>query len=790
MKKSQSLKGRKFNIIIPKSSQNISEKYESKNSSEIIIKTLAQLPNLHLPIKKVPHAHITYKKQKNPKINTITLEKLKLVVLNLKMRKKEKNKKEKSKNKKYVTSSSPVKNKISNKNNNKLFKKNKKNNNKDNDLLISNNNDFNINCNPEKNAKLNKTSEININRSNSLEADIYPNFDALQFRNKDKNKKWYNNIEFLTEKYNELILTTENLEKNIMSKYLDGTDNIISEIEEPQFLKEDIDIKTMNINASLRKHLSIRETTLDSSYHNSNNNTDKMKAKANGFILKIKNYRKMFRKYRTNFMIKSRKENMNKNKVRFHNDYNEQNQYLNNRKKNKRKKKLPIFSKSLSKIKHSHNDYSEKTINQNNINISNNENLNIRNISFDKESKDSFFSLNEIKKKYRSSSSYCKYEKNQIFNVGMENRNPSLAIIKETNDNINIENKDNYKNRKQSAKITYDINKSKIKNKVRDNSPKGKNIHSSEKSLQNYRPKYLSIKNKKYLNNKNSYSFYINDEYFKSFKGISKSCISDYDISIDLGIGSYAEVKLGIHKITNKKYAIKIYDKCLINDEEKKYTIKNEIFILQQLNNENDNIMKLYDVINTNRYLYLILEYIDGISLLEFIQRDKKRRIEENICKDIFYQIVKAILYCQKKNICHRDIKLENILIINNNIIKLIDFGFAVKCKRNEYQDFYCGTLYYMPPEIVNKQKYIPFYSDIWSLGVLLYTMLFGNFPFKSKKESELFELINKAKLDFPDDIEVSEEVKNLLFKIIVIKPTKRISLEDILNDPWFKNSS
>jgi serine/threonine protein kinase len=197
--------------------------------------------------------------------------------------------------------------------------------------------------------------------------------------------------------------------------------------------------------------------------------------------------------------------------------------------------------------------------------------------------------------------------------------------------------------------------------------------------------------------------------------------------------------------------------------------------------------MKLYDVINTNKYLYLVLEYINGISLLEFIQRKKKRRIEEDICKNIFHQIVEAILYCQNKNICHRDIKLENILIIKDNIIKLIDFGFAIKCDRDEYQEFFCGTLYYMPPEIVNKQKYIPFYSDIWSLGVLLYAMLFGKFPFKSNKEEKLFELINEAKLIFPSNIEVSDEAKNLLNKIIVIKPSKRISLEDILNDPWLK---
>ena len=119
-----------------------------------------------------------------------------------------------------------------------------------NDILINNINNFNI----------------NINRCNSIENDAYTNhFDneILHFRNKDK--KWYNNTEFLTEKYNELVLNTENLEKNILDKYLDGTDNIISEMEEPQFLKEDIDINSINPNISIRNHVSIRETTtLDS----------------------------------------------------------------------------------------------------------------------------------------------------------------------------------------------------------------------------------------------------------------------------------------------------------------------------------------------------------------------------------------------------------------------------------------------------------------------------------------------------------------------------------------------
>ena len=779
MKKSQSLKVRKFNVIMPKSSNNIPipEKNENKNTSEIIIKTLAELPDLHLPIKKIPHQHnINFNKIQKNKMNQISLEKLRLIILNLKMIKNEKNKKEKEKIKKI----SPTKNSNSFKNNYIIYNNNAKIKNQCNDGGLNNNiNDTNSNYNSENNSKINNVSEININRSNSLENEINPNFEILQFRNKEKEKKWYNNIEYLTEKYNELILTTENLEKNLLNKYLDGTDNIISEIEEPQYLKEDIDINTLNPNVSLRKHLSIRETTLDSTYHNSHKPTDKLKGKEKGLIFRIKNYRKIFRKYRTNFTIKSIKENINENKVKYNHEYSKESHNTKSRKKNehKRKKKLPIFSKSLSKI-NTNQINNEKN---NNINNSNNEYINKRNISFDKEYKDSFFTLNEIKKKrYRNNSSYCKYDKNKLYKINIERRNPSLAIIKETSDYINNEfNDNNY--RKQSAKIVYNINRSKIKNKIRESTPIEKNICSSEKCLNNNKIKNNYGKNKLNVNKK-----IFNDEFFNNVKN-DKSSINDYIISSDLGIGSYAEVKLGIHKTTKKKYAIKIYDKILLDDEEKKNTIKNEIYILRQLNNEN--IMKLYDVINTNKYLYLFLEYIEGISLLEYIQKSKNKRIEENICKKIFYQIVEAILYCQNKNICHRDIKLENILIINENIIKLIDFGFAIKCNKNEFQEFFCGTLYYMPPEIVNKQKYIPFYSDIWSLGVLLYTMLYGIFPFKAKKEEELFELINKANLKFPTNIDISDEVKELLMKIIVIKPNKRISLENILNDPWFKNN-
>ena len=257
--------------------------------------------------------------------------------------------------------------------------------------------------------------------------------------------------------------------------------------------------------------------------------------------------------------------------------------------------------------------------------------------------------------------------------------------------------------------------------------------------------------------------------------------IDEYTILKELGKGSYATVKLAINKNNRNKYAIKIYTKKALLDPQKKNTVNNEIKILRQL--DNINIVKLYEVIDTPTFLYLVMEYIEGISLLDKIKKDTNHFFEEQRALKLFVQIIKAIIYCQNKNICHRDIKLENILIIKDDIIKLIDFGFAVKTDKETYQNLLCGSPSYMAPEIVNKEKYIAQYSDIWSLGVLFYSMLYGRFPFKGKNQEDLFQKINEAKIEFPDDIEVNDKIKILLKKILVVIPTQRPSLQEILND-------
>ena len=125
---------------------------------------------------------------------------------------------------------------------------------------------------------------------------------------------------------------------------------------------------------------------------------------------------------------------------------------------------------------------------------------------------------------------------------------------------------------------------------------------------------------------------------------------------------------------------------------------------------------------------------------------------------------------------------MENILVLKDDTIKIIDFGFAVKCNKEVYQKLFCGTPSYMPPEILKKEKYIACYSDIWSLGVLFYTMLFGIFPFKGKDEDELLKSINETILTFPEYNQIEDKTKELFKRIFVINPNERISMDDMIN--------
>jgi len=493
---------------------------------------------------------------------------------------------------------------------------------------------------------------------------------------------------------------------------------------------------------------------------------------------------KMYRKEKSYSQINKTFNNIRKFTLNSKNNKNKEDSIINkfdSIKKNKTKKiKLNIsnndsFNKTIhlypkDKILNSQNsktnNYYLKKSYKNNINKSSSKNENyLKTENNDNKKKENKNNIYYSKKEYNKSN-YLKYTVSSLNKIVKKKKkkeiNKSLDLRTINNENKTKTIKRNKTNNKMKTLLIF-------RNTISRYKLYKKNLLSEDKNIQEF-------KNKDHINFPNESKF----STIHSAKNIFNK-IDKFRIIKSLGKGSYGEVKLGINKIDEKKYAIKIYPKKILCEPQKKGIIENEIKILQQLNNIN--IMKLYEVIHTPILLYLIMEYIDGISLLEIIKKENNHYLEEKRALKIFIQIVKAIDYCQSKNICHRDIKLENILILNDGTIKLIDFGFAVKSNKKTYQTLLCGSPSYMAPEIVKREKYIAQYSDIWSLGVLLYSMLYGRFPFQGKTQKELFDNIKNCEFEFPNDINTNENTINLIKRILVVNPNQRPSLKEILND-------
>ena len=265
--------------------------------------------------------------------------------------------------------------------------------------------------------------------------------------------------------------------------------------------------------------------------------------------------------------------------------------------------------------------------------------------------------------------------------------------------------------------------------------------------------------------------------------------ISHYEIGKVIGKGAYATVKICKNKITQEKFAMKIYEKKILNDNIKKKCILREIEILKKLNHPN--IVKLYDTIISDKNILLIQELVNGISLRDFYNKEirNQRNISEKkykILTLIFKQIFSAFDYIHKKNIFHRDIKLENILLTKNYEIKIIDFGFGLYNPRNYLQKFFCGTPNYMAPEIIMKKEYDCQKADMWSLGILLYKLFCADFPFKGKDEKDLYRHIIKGKYKIKEY--VPDLIKIIIDKILRPKPYQRINCDQILQSYWFNN--
>ncbi|KAF1492794.1 UNVERIFIED_CONTAM: SNF-related serine/threonine-protein kinase, partial [Eudyptes pachyrhynchus] len=255
-----------------------------------------------------------------------------------------------------------------------------------------------------------------------------------------------------------------------------------------------------------------------------------------------------------------------------------------------------------------------------------------------------------------------------------------------------------------------------------------------------------------------------------------------YDLDKTLGRGHFAVVKLARHVFTGEKVAVKVIDKTKLDTLATGHLFQ-EVRCMKLV--QHPNIVRLYEVIDTQTKLYLILELGDGGDMFDYIMKHEEG-LNEDLAKKYFAQIVHAISYCHKLHVVHRDLKPENVVFFEKQgLVKLTDFGFSNKFQPGKKLTTSCGSLAYSAPEILLGDEYDAPAVDIWSLGVILFMLVCGQPPFQEANDSETLTMIMDCKYTVPPH--VSKECKDLITRMLQRDPKRRASLEEIENHAWLQ---
>jgi serine/threonine protein kinase len=260
--------------------------------------------------------------------------------------------------------------------------------------------------------------------------------------------------------------------------------------------------------------------------------------------------------------------------------------------------------------------------------------------------------------------------------------------------------------------------------------------------------------------------------------------IGKYHVLKKIGSGRYGLVKLGENKETHQKVAIKIIDKSFLDVVEKN-SIITEAEVMTYL--RHPNVIQLYEVIENEKEICMIMEYAAGGDLYDFVCKSKGKKLKESDAKRLFQQIVSGVAYCHRHYIVHRDLKAENIFLDEMNNVKIGDWGFSSEFHPGSKMETYCGSLDYAAPEVLSGVAYVGPEVDIWSLGVLLYFMVCGKLPFRtSNNDYEVYQNIKNAFYQLPNDL--SPECKDLIRRILNPNPKLRAKMIDIEKHPWLEH--
>ncbi|CBH16529.1 serine/threonine kinase, putative [Trypanosoma brucei gambiense DAL972] len=254
--------------------------------------------------------------------------------------------------------------------------------------------------------------------------------------------------------------------------------------------------------------------------------------------------------------------------------------------------------------------------------------------------------------------------------------------------------------------------------------------------------------------------------------------LGPYCLGEKLGFGNFSTVRLATDE-GGKKFAVKIIDKTRLRKEKMEDQMLREVAIMRSIKHRN--VIDLHDVLESANHYYLVLEFVSGGELFDKIVAAK--RFDEPTARRYFQQLIAGVHHCHGKGFAHRDLKPENLLLDAVGVLKISDFGLG-----NRQQDILlktvCGTPNYVAPEVLMERGYNGLCADIWSCGVILYVMLAGRLPFEDRSMRHLLARIERGEYSMVRH--VSDAAKDLIARMLVVNPKKRITLEAIISHPWF----
>lgn len=256
--------------------------------------------------------------------------------------------------------------------------------------------------------------------------------------------------------------------------------------------------------------------------------------------------------------------------------------------------------------------------------------------------------------------------------------------------------------------------------------------------------------------------------------------IGNYRLGRTLGVGSFGKVKLAEHEPTGKKVAVKILNRHKIRAQQMEEKLKREIKILKLC--LHPHIIRLYEVIETSTDVFVVTEYSSGGELFDYIV--ERGRLAEAEARRFFQQIISGVEYCHKHMIAHRDLKPENLLLDEQSNVKIADFGLSNCMRDGWFLKTSCGSPNYAAPEVISGKLYAGPEVDIWSCGVIVYALLCGTLPFDDESIPYLFRKIKGGIYILPSYL--SDSSKDLISKMLVTDPLKRINIDEIRKHPWF----